>query len=75
MLFSSTATREKGMTYIFLYEPSIYMGTYDVTNNKTDYINFGGPAYQKEPTDSVHIDCQHRVGTILHVQKPSFGMV
>ena len=50
MLFSSTATREKGMTYIFLYEPSIYMGTYDVTNNKTDYINFGGPAYQKEPT-------------------------
>lgn len=49
MLFSSTATREKGMTYIFLYEPSIYMGTYDVTNNKTDYINFGGPAYQKEP--------------------------
>ena len=52
MLFSSTATREKGMTYIFLYEPSIYMGTYDVTNNKTDYINFGGPAYQKEPTSN-----------------------
>ena len=25
MLFSSTATREKGMTYIFLYELSIYM--------------------------------------------------
>lgn len=40
------------MTYIFLYEPSIYMGTYDVTNNKTDYINFGGPAYQKEPTSN-----------------------
>ena len=52
MLFSSTATREKGMTYIFLYEPSIYMGTYDVTNNKTDYINFGGPAYQREPTSN-----------------------
>lgn len=52
MLFSSTATREKGMTYIFLYEPSIYMGTYDVTNNKIDYINFGGPAYQKEPTSN-----------------------
>lgn len=52
MLFSSTATREKGMTYIFLYEPSIYMGTYDVTNNKTDYINFGGPAYQKESTSN-----------------------
>lgn len=52
MLFSSTATREKGMTYIFLYEPSIYMGTYDVTNNKTDYINFGGPVYQKEPTSN-----------------------
>ena len=52
MLFSSTATREKGMTYIFLYEPSIYMGTYDVTNSKTDYINFGGPAYQKEPTSN-----------------------
>ena len=52
MLFSSTATREKGMAYIFLYEPSIYMGTYDVTNNKTDYINFGGPAYQKEPTSN-----------------------
>ena len=52
MLFCSTATREKGMTYIFLYEPSIYMGTYDVTNNKTDYINFGGPAYQKEPTSN-----------------------
>ena len=52
MLFSSTAMREKGMTYIFLYEPSIYMGTYDVTNNKTDYINFGGPAYQKEPTSN-----------------------
>ena len=52
MLFSSTATREKGLTYIFLYEPSIYMGTYDVTNNKTDYINFGGPAYQKEPTSN-----------------------
>ena len=52
MLFSSTATREKGMTYIFLYETSIYMGTYDVTNNKTDYINFGGPAYQKEPTSN-----------------------
>lgn len=52
MLFSSTATREKGMTYIFLYEPSIYMGTYGVTNNKTDYINFGGPAYQKEPTSN-----------------------
>ena len=52
MLFSSTATREKGMTYIFLYEPSIYMDTYDVTNSKTDYINFGGPAYQKEPTSN-----------------------
>ena len=52
MLFSSTATREKGMTYIFLYQPSIYMGTYDVTNNKTDYINFGDPAYQKEPTSN-----------------------
>lgn len=52
MLFSSTATREKGMTYIFLYESSIYMGTYDVTNNKTDYINFGGPVYQKEPTSN-----------------------
>ena len=52
MLFSSTATREMGMTYIFLYEPSIYMGTYDVTNNKTDYINFGGPVYQKEPTSN-----------------------
>jgi hypothetical protein len=52
MLFSSTATREKDMTYIFLYEPSIYMGTYDVTNNKTDYINFGGPVYQKEPTSN-----------------------
>ena len=52
MLFSSTAERAKGMTYIFLYEPSIYMGTYDVTNNKTDYINFGGPAYQKEPTSN-----------------------
>lgn len=52
MRFSSTATREKGMTYIFLYEPSIYMGTYDVTNSKTDYINFGGPAYQKEPTSN-----------------------
>ena len=52
MLFSSTATREKGMTYIFLYGPSIYMGTYDVTNNKIDYINFGGPAYQKEPTSN-----------------------
>lgn len=52
MLFSSTATREKGMTYIFLYEPSIYMGTYDVTNNKTDYINFGGPAYQRGPTSN-----------------------
>lgn len=52
MLFSSTATREKGMTYIFLYELSIYMGTYDVTNSKTDYINFGGPAYQKEPTSN-----------------------
>ena len=52
MLFSSTATREKGMTYIFLYEPSIYMDTYDVTNSKTDYINFDGPAYQKEPTSN-----------------------
>ena len=30
---------------------------------------------QTESADSVHIDCQHRVGTILHVQKPSFGMV
>ena len=40
------------MTYIFLYQPSIYMGTYDVTNNKTDYINFGDPAYQKEPTSN-----------------------
>ena len=43
------------MTYIFLYELSIYMGTYDVTNSKTDYINFGGPAYQKEPNLQVSI--------------------
>ena len=50
MLFSSTATREKGMTYIFLYEPSIYMGTYNDTTGGTKYINFGGPAYQKTPT-------------------------
>ena len=52
MLFSSTATREKGMTYIFLYEPSIYMGTYNDTTGGTKYINFGGPAYQKEPTSN-----------------------
>ena len=50
MLFSSTATREKGMTYIFLYQPSIYMGTYNDTTGGTKYINFGGPAYQKTPT-------------------------
>ena len=52
MLFSSTATREKGMTYIFLYEPSIYMGTYNDTTGGTKYINFGGPAYQKDPTSN-----------------------
>ncbi len=50
MLFSSTAERAKGMTYIFLYQPSIYMGTYDDTTGGTKYINFGGPAYQKTPT-------------------------
>lgn len=52
MLFSSTAMREKGMTYIFLYEPSIYMGTYNDTTGGTKYINFGGPAYQKDPTSN-----------------------
>ena len=52
MLFSSTATREKGMTYIFLYEPSIYMGTYNDTTGGTKYINFGGHAYQKDPTSN-----------------------
>ena len=50
MLFSSTAERAKGMTYIFLYQPSIYMGTYNDTTGGTKYINFGGPAYQKTPT-------------------------
>lgn len=50
MLFSSTAERAKGMTYIFLYQPSIYMGTYNDTTGGTKYINFGGPAYQKTST-------------------------
>ena len=50
MLFSSTAERAKGMTYIFLYQPSIYMGTYNDMTGGTKYINFGGPAYQKTPT-------------------------
>ena len=50
MLFSSTAERAKGMTYIFQYQPSIYMGTYNDTTGGTKYINFGGPAYQKTPT-------------------------